>query len=306
MSKVFWNSKDLVGEEFNRLLIIKFLYIKKSKRYWLCECSCGSGKRVKADTYTLVLGNIASCGKCPDRKAHNFVDLTGKSFNRLIVTKYLKRNEFGQSLWECLCSCGNKNPVIACTQYLVSGHTKSCGCYKIEKFIDRSTTHGLSKIDDYHLWSTMIQRCTNPNCTEYFRYGGRGITVCERWQGEDGFIHFFEDMGPRPSRKYSINRIDNDLLVDSYSKANCEWVTKSTQTRNTRVSAKTENYDEHLKWKGYYTQTLSHFLASEKDSPLFKRLFGITLPEFKAYIESLWLPDMTWENRGINKKGVKV
>lgn len=75
-----------------------------------------------------------------------------------------------------------------------------------------------------------IQRCTNPNSRAWDSYGGRGIKVCDRWQGPDGFDNFYADMGPRPEG-HSIDRIDND---GDYEPGNCRWATTKRQNRNTR------------------------------------------------------------------------
>lgn len=77
----------------------------------------------------------------------------------------------------------------------------------------------------------MRDRCWNSKHRNWRHYGGRGITICERWQT---FENFLADMGERPSNKYSIDRIDNDLLIDSYSKSNCRWATTTEQRRNSR------------------------------------------------------------------------
>lgn len=82
---------------------------------------------------------------------------------------------------------------------------------------------------EYHIWYGIIQRCCNPKSQGYERYGGRGIQVCERWQGEDGFEHFMEDMGIRPYKDASIDRIDNN---DGYYSENCRWADKKTQGNN--------------------------------------------------------------------------
>lgn len=85
----------------------------------------------------------------------------------------------------------------------------------------------LPEMPEYGIWQAMKNRCRNPNVPHYGRYGGRGITVCDRWQHD--FWAFYNDMGPRPGPEYSIDRIDND---GHYEPGNCRWVTASTQARN--------------------------------------------------------------------------
>lgn len=129
----------------------------------------------------------------------------------------------GNKRYLCLCDCGNKK-VIAGTS-LRTGATKSCGCLNLEKKRTRDNVHGLHGTKIHKSWSAMIQRCTNPNNPKYYRYGGRGITVCERWKK---FKNFLEDMGI-PKQHLSLDRIDNN---GNYEPSNCRWASSLVQGNN--------------------------------------------------------------------------
>ena len=101
--------------------------------------------------------------------------------------------------------------------------------------------HGQSRTPLYRIWGLVKNRCHNPNATEYERYGGRGIKMCDRWY--NSFAAFAEDMGTRPSPDHSLDRIDND---GPYSPENCRWATASQQARNRSNTLRIDHDGESL------------------------------------------------------------
>lgn len=136
------------------------------------------------------------------------------------------------------CDCGTEKIVRASD--LRNDYTTSCGCFQREEVgkaaRKRERTHGESRREtrttEFTIWSGMNQRCYRQTCKDYPRYGGRGIGICERWRGPSGYVNFLSDMGRRPSKAYSIDRIDND---GNYEPDNCQWATASMQARNRRT-----------------------------------------------------------------------
>lgn len=138
----------------------------------------------------------------------------------LYPTENSKR-KFRYGLYKCFCGNEFKTQISDINK----GTTKSCGCFQKQ----RSTTHGLNKHRLYNIWAEMKARCNNQKNKHFNDYGGRGITVCDRWLDVRNFI---DDMYPTFKDGLSIDRIDNNK---GYSKDNCRWTTNIIQSRNTRL-----------------------------------------------------------------------
>jgi len=183
----------------------------------------------------MVKGTVFAPGRLLMRgMAHNAKNLSGKTFGRLTVLAYVGVEQFESGVkgtWLCRCQCGKTLRIIG--NSLTTGNTTSCGCASIDALVERSTKHGAAKRGGsrsmaYRIWQAMLNRCRNQRVPNYADYGGRGITVCERWQ--ESFQNFIADMGEPPPGT-SIDRREND---GNYEPANCRWATRAQQARNKR------------------------------------------------------------------------
>ncbi|WP_210316673.1 hypothetical protein [Agrobacterium tumefaciens] len=154
-----------------------------------------------------------------------FIDITGERFERLVAVERVENNRHGRARFVCRCDCGGSVTVDA--QALRRNMVKSCGCFRREFAVSQFTKHGLKGSAEYRAWTQMKTRCLNPKNRFYHRYGGRGITICAEWQ--ESFETFYRDMGPRPSKRHSIERKNND---EGYRPGNCEWALPAVQAAN--------------------------------------------------------------------------
>jgi len=128
------------------------------------------------------------------------------------------------ALCRCCCGCLKDIPIHS----LKRKQTHHCGCKMGQYIAARNITHGMSYTAEHRCWAKLKERCFNPNNKDWPNYGGRGITVCERWR--DSFEAFYEDMGARPDG-HSIDRIN---VNGNYEPGNCRWATPSEQMQNVR------------------------------------------------------------------------
>lgn len=196
-------------------------------------------------------------------------DFAGRRFGRLVVVELLPYAGPGKGrLWRCQCDCGNEH--TASSGNLRKGHIASCGCLYRESIGNRSRTHGKRQSVEYRCWTHIKTRCCNPRSKSYPNYGGRGISVCPEWLSS--FETFYSDMGPRPSGKDSIERIDNN---GNYEPSNCRWATSQEQRANQRQRRIT------------YRITLTH---NDETLPLpeWSERTGISIDSIRARLKMGW------------------
>ncbi len=152
-------------------------------------------------------------------------NLLGTRYGRLTGIAHV-----GKGNWHMRCDCGTS--IITNAWQVVNGKCRSCGCISREQIAVRSRIHGRTSTPEYISWAGAKSRCMNPHSQRYPMYGGRGIDMCPEWK--DSFARFFADMGAKPTRKHSLDRIDCN---GDYCPANCRWATQTEQTNNTRRNA---------------------------------------------------------------------
>lgn len=159
------------------------------------------------------------------------MDLAGQRFSSLVALERAGKDTAQHPMWRCKCDCGTES--LVSVYRLLSGHTTSCGCRQRSVRLRHGATTGRVRSPEFRAWVAMKQRCENPNVPHFDTWGGRGIGVCARWAD---FPTFLADMGPRPSAKHSLDRIDPN---GNYEPGNCRWTTKDVQQHNVRPRSNT-------------------------------------------------------------------
>jgi hypothetical protein len=169
------------------------------------------------------------------------LQLVGQRFGMWTVIARAGCDRHFKAMWKCRCDCGKVHDVES--RNLTQGKSTSCGCTR---------QHGKTSVPEYGPWRWLKQRCLNKQNKAYHNYGGRGIKVCARWR--KSFLAFRADVGCRPSRHHSLERIDND---GNYEPGNVRWATVKEQARNTRRTKLTLSVVQHIRdWyaEGEHTQ----------------------------------------------------
>jgi hypothetical protein len=238
---------DLTDRKFGRYSVLRKDESKKVgwTTYWLCECKCGTVKSVAGSV--LKNGTVVSCGCYVRDRKSNHEALKDMVYGHLTVETLIDRENL---TWSCRCSCGNE--VIATEEEITTREKTHCGCVVEVKKVK----HGLSTTTEHHIWYNMRARCNNESNPAYPNYGGRGIKVCPEWDNDvDGLLRFIADVGHRPGKEYSLDRLDNSR---GYSPDNVAWRTQVEQMNNTRINAHITLPDESSD-TGFRTQTLAEW-----------------------------------------------
>lgn len=213
--------EDLIGKRFGEWEVLREVEDERPGRYFECICSCGKVQNVHY--VSMKLGRSKKCWDCGRVKTGKADEMLGKKVGKWTVL-YVSGRSFKSFKYMCVCECGVHKEVHG--PHLRQNKTSMCRDCSNRIKSKNNCIHGYSGSSTYKIWSQILQRCNNPKTPHYNRYGGRGISVCERWKD---FKAFLNDMGERPPNM-DIDRIDND---GNYEPSNCRWISHKENCRNT-------------------------------------------------------------------------
>lgn len=215
-----YDSLKEIGKKYGKWTIIEKVSVPQTSKavhlYFKCQCDCGTITNVRFDG--IRKGRSSQCRECSEQEKYIDTDsMIGTKIGKWLILKSIESDGTNRKLL-CQCECGKTSTHPASTLKL----GKSLQCH-----LCNVTKHGYENTRTYTSWRSMIRRCTSSKSDNYSRYGGRGITVCERWLK---FENFLADMGERPEG-LELDRTNND---GNYEPENCRWVTKSVNALNRR------------------------------------------------------------------------
>ena len=209
--------KSYVGQKFNSLTILSDSKDSiDGRRCVNVLCDCGNTKSMSLKR---IKEGLKDCGHNNNKNKYDENKLIGKIYGDLTIIEYINDIK-NHKTFKCVCICGKE--IIRTISSINRTKKPNCGCNRIT-----TKTHGMGKTSEYKSWQGAKERCYKKNRSGYHQYGGRGITMCDRWL--NSYENFYEDMGKKPTKQHSLDRID---LNGNYEPSNCRWATSLEQSNN--------------------------------------------------------------------------
>lgn len=193
------------------------------------------------------------------------IDITGQRYGMCTIVKLDHVTERYRLYWLCECDCGKR--FVRRGDLIKESNFLNCGCYDLQKRLERQTTHGYAHSKLYHILYGIRQRCNNPNCSEYYLYGGRGIKICDEWNNNETFINWAINNGYKDGLS-----IERKNVNGNYCPENCCWIPLSEQSNNTRRNIwltygnKTLNINQWARELGINKNTFWRYVRYKKYS----------------------------------------